>query len=89
MIPERGQFRRPLVSELFALPRALMRCGPEWRPDSHLWNRYAEENGLLRISGIYERILAARAGFVDVAQRYRAATTSQDRPIRQTSAIEE
>jgi hypothetical protein len=53
----------------------------------HLWNRYADENSLLRISKIY--ILTARAGSVDVAQRYRAATTSQERPIRATSANEE
>jgi hypothetical protein len=51
----------------------------------HLWNRYADENGLLRVSEIYERILTARAGFVTVAQRSRAATTSQDRRIRETS----
>jgi hypothetical protein len=55
----------------------------------HLWNRYADKNGLLRVSEIYERILTARAGFVDVAPRYRAATTSQERPIRATSANEE
>ena len=30
----------------------------------HLWNRYADENGRLRFSGVYERILAAQAGFV-------------------------
>jgi hypothetical protein len=53
----------------------------------HLWNRYADENGLLRISEIYERILTARAGSVDVAQRYRAP--SQERPIQATSANEE
>ena len=54
-----------------------------------LWNHYADKNGLLRISEIYERILTARAGSVDVAQRYWAATTSQERPIRATSANEE
>jgi len=55
----------------------------------HLWNRYADENGLLRVSEIYERILTARAGFVDVAPRYRAATTSQERSTRAISANEE
>lgn len=54
-----------------------------------LWNHYADKNGLLRISEIYERIVTARAGSVDVAQRYRAATTSQERAIRATSANEE
>ena len=55
----------------------------------HLWNRYADEKGLLRVSKIYERILTARASFVDVAPRYQAATTSQERPIRATSANNE
>ena len=54
-----------------------------------LWNHYADKNGLLRISEIYERILTARAGSVDVAQRYRAVTTSQEGSIRATSANEE
>jgi hypothetical protein len=44
----------------------------------HLWNRYADEKGLLRVSEIYERILTARA-----------ATTSRERPIRATSANNE
>ena len=39
----------------------------------HLWNRYADENGLLGFSKISERILAARASLVDVAQGYWAA----------------
>jgi hypothetical protein len=55
----------------------------------HLWNRYADEKGLLRVSEIYERILTARADFVDVAPRYRAATTSRERPFRATSANNE
>ena len=54
----------------------------------HLWNRYADEKGLLRVSEIYERIVTARAGFVDIAPRYRA-TTAQERPMRATSANEE
>ena len=55
----------------------------------HLWNRYADENGLLGFSGIYERILAARAGFADVAQGYWVATPPRDRLIREASAFEE
>ena len=47
----------------------------------HLWNRYADENGLLGLSEIHERILATRASFVDVAQGYWAATAPQDRLI--------
>jgi hypothetical protein len=55
----------------------------------HLWNRYADEKGLLRVSEVYERILTARAGFVNVAPRHRAATASQEGPIRTTSANNE
>jgi hypothetical protein len=55
----------------------------------HLWNRFAEENGLLGFSEISERILAARASLVDVAQGYWAATDPQDNPIREASAFEE
>jgi hypothetical protein len=55
----------------------------------HLWNRYADENGLLGLGGIYERILAVRAGFVDVAQGYRAATAPRERLIEEASAFEE
>jgi hypothetical protein len=55
----------------------------------HLWNRYADENGLLGLSGISERILVAQAGLVDVAQGYWAATAPRDRLIREASAFEE
>jgi hypothetical protein len=55
----------------------------------HLWNRYADENGLLGPSETFERILAVRAGFVDVAQGYWAATVPRDRVIREASAFEE
>ena len=55
----------------------------------HLWNRYADKNGLLRLTGIYQRILAARAGVVDVAQGYWRATTPRDRLIQEASAFEE
>jgi hypothetical protein len=33
----------------------------------HVWNRYADENGLLRLDGIYQRIVAVKAGLVDRA----------------------
>jgi xanthine/uracil permease len=55
----------------------------------HLWNRYADENGLLRLGGIYQRIVAAQAGFIDVAQGYWAATGAQDRLMPEASAFEE
>ena len=54
----------------------------------HLWNRYADENGL-GFSEISERILAARATLVDVAQGYWAATDPRDGLIREASAFEE
>jgi hypothetical protein len=53
------------------------------------WNRYADENGLLGFSKISERILAARASLVDVAQGYWAATDPRDSLIREASAFEE
>jgi hypothetical protein len=40
-----------------------------------LWTRYSEEAQVLGFSGIFERILAAQAGFGDDAQAYRAATS--------------
>ena len=46
----------------------------------HLWNRYADENGLLRFSGVYERILAAQAGFV---------ADPRDRLVREASVFDE
>jgi hypothetical protein len=55
----------------------------------HIWNRYADENGLLGLGEIQERILATRAGFVDVAQSYWAATAPQDRLTSEASAFEE
>ena len=55
----------------------------------HLWNRYADENGLLGVSGVYERVLAARASLIDVAQGYWAATAQQERLIPEASAFEE
>jgi hypothetical protein len=55
----------------------------------HLWNRYADENGVLRLSAIYERILAAQTGILDVTQQYWAATAWPDRLIQEASAFEE
>jgi hypothetical protein len=55
----------------------------------HLWNRYADENGLLGLSEIHERILAARASLVDVAQGTWAATAAPDHLIGEASAFEE
>jgi hypothetical protein len=40
-----------------------------------LWTRYSEEAQVLGFNGIFERILAAQAGFGDDAQAYRAATS--------------
>jgi xanthine/uracil permease len=47
----------------------------------HVWNRFADENGLLRLGGIYQRIAATGAGLVEITQGYAApATRSQLRP---------
>ena len=45
----------------------------------HLWNRYADDNGLLQFSGVYERILAAH-GFV---------ADPRDRLVREASVFDE
>jgi hypothetical protein len=55
----------------------------------HLWNRFAHENGLLGLSEIHERILAASASLADVAQGYWAATAAPDHLIVEVSAFEE
>jgi hypothetical protein len=55
----------------------------------HLWNRFADENDLLGVSKISERILAAGVGFADVAEGYWGAAPSRDRPRREASAFEE
>ena len=55
----------------------------------HLWNRYADENGLLGFSKNSERILAARASLVDVSQGYWAGTDPRDSLIREAPAFEE
>jgi xanthine/uracil permease len=47
----------------------------------HVWNRYADENGLVRLGGIYQRIVGVGAGLVEITQGYAApATRSQLRP---------
>jgi hypothetical protein len=53
-----------------------------------LWNRYADQNGLLRLGGIYQRILSAQAGFVDVAQGYWSWETRSSL-MQEASAFEE
>ena len=55
----------------------------------HVWNGYADENGLMRLGGIYQRIVGVGAGFADVAQGYWAATASQGPLVREASAFEE
>jgi len=55
----------------------------------HLWNRYADENGLLRLGGIYQRIVAAQAGLMELAQGYSATTDMPDRLISEVSTFEE
>ena len=47
----------------------------------NLWNRYAEENALPRLGGIYQRIAATGAGLVELTKGYAApATRSQLKP---------
>ena len=38
----------------------------------NLWNRYAEENALPRLGGIYQRIAATGAGLVEFTKGYAA-----------------
>ena len=54
----------------------------------HLWNRYSNETEVLGFDGIYERILAAQAGFADDAKAYRAATAGAGF-VQKASALEE
>jgi hypothetical protein len=59
---------------------------------SQLWNRYQEETAALGFSGVYERYLAAQAGFDDDPQGYRAFVEAERAPlpaVREASAIEE
>jgi hypothetical protein len=53
-----------------------------------LWTRYSEEAQVLGFNGIFERILAAQAGFGDGAQAYRAARSGLGE-VQKASALEE
>jgi hypothetical protein len=44
----------------------------------HLWNRYADENALPRVGGIYQRIAATGAGLVELTQGYAAPVTQRE-----------
>ena len=44
----------------------------------HLWNRYADENALPRLGGIYQRIAAAGAGLIELTQGYAAPVTRRE-----------
>jgi hypothetical protein len=58
----------------------------------HLWARYEEQAVSLGFSGIYERYLAAQAGFTDDPTAYRAAAEpegAQQEGPRETAALEE
>jgi hypothetical protein len=58
----------------------------------HLWDRYQEQTATLGFNGVYERALAAWAGFGDDPQAYRAfAEAARQVPlvVRQASALEE
>jgi hypothetical protein len=57
-----------------------------------LWNRYQEQTAALGFSGVYERSLAAWAGFADDPQGYRAiAEAPHEAPpvVQKASALEE
>ena len=54
----------------------------------HLWNCYSNETESLGFGGVYERVLAAQAGFAGDAQAYRAATAGAGF-THQASALEE
>jgi hypothetical protein len=60
----------------------------EWRIDRSPLSRYSEEAEALGFNGIFERVLAAQAGFGDDAQAYRAAMSSPD-AVQKASALEE
>ena len=46
----------------------------------NLWNRYAEENALPRLGGIYQRIAATGAGLVELTKGYAAPATRSQAP---------
>jgi hypothetical protein len=54
----------------------------------HLCNRYSEDTEALGFTGIFERLLAAQAGFADDANAYRAST-SREGLVQEASALEE
>jgi hypothetical protein len=54
----------------------------------HLWNRYSEETQALGFSGVFERFLAAQAGFADDVNAYRASASRGDF-VQKASALEE
>ena len=54
----------------------------------HLWNRYSEDTEALGFTGIFERLLAAQAGFADDVNAYRAST-SREGLVQEASAREE
>jgi hypothetical protein len=58
-----------------------------------LWDRYSQETERLGFSGIYERYLAAQAGFPSEPTAYRAAEAERARrqpgESKDTAALEE
>src|SRR5262245_22690116 len=51
---------RTLIQVLCTVLGLLCVAGLSGVVAGHMWNRYADQNGLLRVSEIYERILPAR-----------------------------
>ena len=54
----------------------------------HLCNRYSEDTQALGFSRIFERFLAAQAGFADDVNAYRAST-SRGGFVQEASSLEE
>ena len=46
----------------------------------NLWNRYAEENALPQLGGIYQRIAATGADLVELTKGYAAPATRSQAP---------
>ena len=44
----------------------------------HLWNRYADENALPQLGGIYQRIASTGAGWVELTKGYAAPATRRE-----------
>jgi hypothetical protein len=57
----------------------------------HLWGRYQEQTARLGFSGVYERALAAWAGFADDPRGYRAfaEAAQQAPPVVREATLEE